>query len=231
MGGATKIDESTIFDALGQTMLFGALDDDVLRTLAKACHAKSHDKASMVVVAGDPGGTIMVVASGRLKVVSRSSEGADIVLSYAVPGDTLGELSIFDLEPRAATIEATQASVVITVPHDIAVALIRDHPDLAEEVMRQQAIMIRKATGQLSDLAFLDLPHRVAKYIQGRAGNSNTADLGLSQTELAAAVGAVRQTVNSALKGFERRGWIKADGRIVEILDRDALDTYIAAGR
>ncbi len=67
------IDDSTILDALGQTMLFGALEDEVLATLAKSCQAKVHGKGSMVVVAGDPGGTILVLASGRLKIVPRRS--------------------------------------------------------------------------------------------------------------------------------------------------------------
>lgn len=218
-------------DALGQTMLFGALDEEYLHNLAAVCISKSHDKGSLVLVEGDPGGDILVLASGRLKVLTRSPEGTDMVLTTVVPGDTLGELSLFDREPRSATVEAQIKSVVITVPHDAAWKVIHEHPDLAEEIMRQQAQMLRRLTGMVSDLVFLDLPRRVAKYILDRADHNDMADLGLSQTELAAAVGAVRQSVNTALRGFERRGWIKVEGRVVDIRDKTSLEDYVAAGR
>jgi DNA-binding IclR family transcriptional regulator len=52
----------------------------------------------------------------------------------------------------------------------------------------------------------------------------------MSQSELAAAVGGVRQTVNAALRGLERRGWIRMDGRTVTVHDRTALEEYAAVG-
>ena len=222
--------DTTCVDALAQTMLFGALDDDLLSTLAAKSHAKSYAKGQIVVTEGDPGGDLLVVASGRLNILSRSPDGSALVLSGGLPGDTLGELSLFDLEPRSATVEAREASVVVTIPRDAVIGLIRTHPDLAEELLRQQATMLRRLTNQAADLVFLDLPRRVAKYVVERADRDGRADLGLSQTELAAAVGGVRQSVNSALRGFERRGWIKAEGRVVEIFDHDALVAFVAAG-
>lgn len=223
--------DSTCLDALGQTMLFGALDDAPLLALAKASRSKSYAKGQVVLFAGDRGGDVLVVASGRLKVVARSPEGTDMVLTIALPGDSLGELSLFDLEPRSATIEAQEASVVVTVPHEVVRSVIRSHPDLAEELLRQQASIVRRLSGLVGDLVFLDLPRRVAKYVVERSGGNGHADLGLSQTELAAAVGGVRQSVNAALRTFERRGWIRVEGRIVEVRDEAAMVDYLAAER
>ena len=217
-------------EALSQTMLFGALDDDVLHELASVSSVKTFDKGEVVVNSGDPGGDLLVVAAGRLKVITRSAEGADLFLAHATMGDSIGELSLFDLEPRSASIEAREKSTVVTVPGDAVRALIRGHPDVAEELLRQQAMMLRRANNQVADLVFLDLPRRVAKYIIERSDRNGRADLGLSQTELAAAVGGVRQSVNSALRGLERRGWITAEGRIVDIHDHAALADYVAPG-
>lgn len=218
-------------EILAQTMLFGALDDAILQRLASVSQLKTYDKGQVVLLAGEPGGDILVVGTGRLKVLTRSADGNDMVLAQALPGDTIGELSLFDLAPRAATVEAQLRSTVLTVPHEVVRKLIRETPDLAEELLRQQAIMIRRSTGLVSDLVFLDLPKRVAKYIVERADRNNKADLGLSQTDLASSIGGVRQSVNAALKGFERRGWIKVEGRIVDVLDREALDKYVSAAK
>jgi CRP-like cAMP-binding protein len=214
--------------ALEQTMLLGALDDASLDDLSARATISRYRKGDPVFVQGDPGGDLLVVASGRLKIVSRSSEGVDVVLGLAGAGDTLGELSLMDRGPRSATVEAAEPSVVVQVPGEAVREVIRAHPDLAEELMAQQSATIRRVTGMVADLVFLDVPRRVAKYVVERTDHRGFADLGLSQSELAAAVGGVRQTVNAALRGLERRGWIRMEGRSVTVHDRTALEEYAA---
>jgi CRP/FNR family cyclic AMP-dependent transcriptional regulator len=213
-------------DALEQTMLFGALDDEALDALAARATVSRHRRGDVVVMAGDPGGDLLVVAAGRLKVLARSPDGTDVVLAMVGPGDTLGELSLMDRAPRSATIEAAEASVVVKVSGDVVRATIRRNPDLAEELIAQQSATIRRVTGMVADLVFLDVPRRVAKYVVERADHRGRADLGMSQSELAAAIGGVRQTVNVALRGLERRGWIRVEGRVVMVHDRTALEEY-----
>jgi CRP/FNR family cyclic AMP-dependent transcriptional regulator len=89
--------------------------------------------------------------------------------------------------------------------------------------------MIRRVNGMVADLVFLDLPRRVAKYVAEHTDHRGLAELGMSQSELAAAVGGVRQSVNVALRGLERRGWIRMQGRNVVVHDRTALEHYAAA--
>ena len=212
--------------ALEDTLLFGALDDAALATLSEASITRSYDTGQIVILEGDPGGDLLVVAEGRLKVVARSRTGTAVVLAHAVRGDTLGEVSLFDAQPRSATVEAAEPSVVVRVPGEVVQRLIRSQPDLAVELLRQQADILRRSTGMVADLVFLDLPRRVAKFVMGAVGRDGRADLGMSQGELAAAVGGVRQSVNSALRGLERRGWIHVDGRVVEVRDATALAEF-----
>jgi DNA-binding GntR family transcriptional regulator len=50
---------------------------------------------------------------------------------------------------------------------------------------------------------------------------------GLTQSELAERVGASRQTLNAALQGFQRRGWITVRGQELAICDADALRQFV----
>jgi CRP-like cAMP-binding protein len=106
--------------------------------------------------------------------------------------------------------------------------MLRNNPDLAEELLRQHAETIRRVSGMVADLVFLDLPRRVAKYVVEHTDHRGLAQLDMSQSELAAAVGGVRQSVNGALRGLERRGWIEMEGRSVTVHDRAALEQYAA---
>jgi CRP-like cAMP-binding protein len=218
-------------EALGQTILLGGLDDAVLDELAAKSSLRRYERGQVVVAAGEDGGQLLVVAAGRLRVVARSADGSDLLLGFAHIGDTLGELSVLDRTPRSATIEAAEPAAVLWVPGDAVVELLRREPMLAEELLRQQADTIRRVSGLVADLVFLDLPRRVAKYVAERADGSGRADLAMSQTELAAAVGGVRQSVNGALRALERRGWIAVDGRVVTVHDRAALENYAEVSR
>jgi CRP/FNR family transcriptional regulator, cyclic AMP receptor protein len=218
-------------NALGQTMLLGGLDDATLDALAATASLRRYERGGLVMSAGDDGGHLLVVASGRLKVVARSADGTDLLLGFAEVGDTLGELSLLDKTPRSATVEAAQPSEVLWVPGPAVVVLLRRDAALAEELLRQQAETIRRMSGLVADLVFLDLPRRVAKYVVEHTDGTGRADLAMSQSELAAAVGGVRQSVNGALRALERRGWIAVDGRVVTVRDRVALEDYAEVSR
>jgi CRP/FNR family transcriptional regulator, cyclic AMP receptor protein len=51
---------------------------------------------------------------------------------------------------------------------------------------------------------------------------------GLSQEELAHQAGGTRQSVNAALRGFERRGWIATTGRAVTVRQPATLTRFAA---
>ena len=78
----------------------------------------------------------------------------------------------------------------------------------------------------LSDLAFLDLQGRLARQLLALAneGEAMARTRRVTQTELASMVSGARQTVNQALRSLEARGYIRADGRGFQILDRRRLE-------
>jgi CRP-like cAMP-binding protein len=76
---------------------------------------------------------------------------------------------------------------------------------VAHALTSSLAATLRRLTEAASDLAFLDLPRRVAKVLlsQPRSGDG-TIRPRLSQEELAHQAGGTRQSVNAALRGFQR---------------------------
>jgi CRP-like cAMP-binding protein len=58
------------------------------------------------------------------------------------------------------------------------------------------------------------------------SGHDGAIRLNLSQEELAHQVGGTRQSVNAALRGFERRGWIEVHDRTVTVKQVAALSRF-----
>ena len=77
---------------------------------------------------------------------------------------------------------------------------------------------------------FLDLPRRLAKLLLTGAVDRGlgivTVELGMSQSGVAARLGVTRQSLNRALVGLTKRGWVSVDGTVVQLLDSAALQRF-----
>jgi CRP-like cAMP-binding protein len=102
-----------------------------------------------------------------------------------------------------------------------------EFPNVTVSLLAAVASSFRRLTDATADLVFLDLPRRVAKVLLDHPrGDTGSVELGLSQEQLAHRVAGTRQSVNQALRGFERRGWISLAGRTVVLRDVDALARF-----
>ncbi|RKS68008.1 CRP-like cAMP-binding protein [Motilibacter peucedani] len=210
---------------LGATPLFGGLGERELAGLAGRSTARRLRRGQLLFVEGELSEHLYVVASGRVKVLVTSPRGEELLLSVVGPGDALGELSVLDGLPRSATAEAIEDTTLVSVPSVVVAELLASSPGLALSWAQELSASVRRLTGSTSDLVFLDLPRRLAKFLLG-ADSGGTVELGLSQSELAARLGVARQSLNRALSSLQNRGWVRVDGARVVIHDRPALERF-----
>jgi CRP/FNR family cyclic AMP-dependent transcriptional regulator len=118
---------------------------------------------------------------------------------------------------------------VLLVPRAAVLELMATQPVVLNAVLCSLGQLVRRLTEQTGDLVFLDLAGRVAKVLvqlaQSHAQDERrlAVDLGLSQSDLAAMVGATRPAVNHILQSFASRGLISVEGRVILIRDPSAL--------
>ena len=205
-------------DALRRTNLLGAVPDADLAALAGVSRVRAFRRGQVVCTMGDPGDTLIVVDSGRLKVAVRSADGGELILMAVGPGGTLGEVSVADGGPRSADVETLEDSRLLFLPRERVQEICARVPSAAQALATSVAATLRRLTEATSDLVFLDLPRRVAKALlsQPRDG-AGMIWPHLTQEQLAHHAAGTRQSVNAALRGFERRGWITVDGRAVTV--------------
>jgi CRP-like cAMP-binding protein len=216
---------------LHRTVLFADADAARLAPLAGRAFVRRFAAGQVVCTEGEPSEHLFVVRRGRVRVLVQSPRGDELTLSVLGPGDTLGELSVIDGHPRSATVEAVDDAELVTLPAaDVRAALHAD-PVLLLAAAAELAALVRRLTGGAADLVFLDLPRRLAKLLVGEAravgrGGPLRVDLGMSQSGLAARLGVTRQSLNRALGGLVRRGWVAADGTGYLVLDPVALRRF-----
>jgi CRP/FNR family transcriptional regulator, cyclic AMP receptor protein len=212
---------------LRETSLLRSVPAEDLKALADASRLRTFRRGQVVFTTSDPGDTVIVVVSGRVKVTVRSADGAELTLAIIHPGGLLGEIGIVDGGSRSADAETLEASQLLLIPRDAVRDVCARVPSAAQALTASIAATLRRLTEATADLVFLDLPRRVAKVLLSQPrGDDGIIRPGLSQEELAHQVGSTRQSVNAALRGFERRGWIEMHDRAVAVKQPAALSRF-----
>ena len=216
---------------LAQVRILTALDHSALQRLAAVAFTRRLAANQILFVGGEPSEHLYVVRSGVLRVLTTSPHGEQLVLSTVGAGEVIGELSVLDLQPRSADVVAAELSELIAVPADVARSVLVSDTQALLAAACELAGQVRRLTGTMNDLVFLDLPRRVAKLLLSRSwtrsDGKTVSELGASQTVVAAQLGVSRQSVNKALSRLVRRGWIEIDGKSVELRDPTALRRYV----
>src|ERR1700710_684845 len=217
-------------EILRRAGLFQGVDPESVEALADEFEIIDAPRGTTLFTEGEPGESLYIVLSGKVKLGRRSSDGRENLVAVMGPADQFGELSLFDPGPRTATAVAVTDAQLARLPKDALHQWITERPKLGLQMLRAVARRLRRTNTMLADLIFVDVPGRVAKQLLQLAQRFGSVDGGqlrvthdLTQEELAQLVGASRETVNKALADFAQRGWLRLEGKSVVILDRERL--------
>jgi CRP/FNR family transcriptional regulator len=192
----------------------------------------------MVLLEGEPCEGLGFVVSGRVKVVKLSADGKEQVLRLLGPGRTFNDVPVFDGGPNPSSVQAVAPSVIGLLPKAAVQSLVDTQPKVAAAVIRVLASRLRALTVVIEDLALRGVVARVAKLLLDCArghpalleGPGGTCQHRLTQQEIAAMTGSVREVVQRALKSLERDGAIRMERARVVVLDPMVLERWSESG-
>jgi CRP-like cAMP-binding protein len=87
-------------NVLANVLLFADFDEPHLREVTEQLRSRRYRRGETVFVAGDPGTSLCIVKSGRIKLALTSTEGREVILDILGSGEVFGELALLDGEPR-----------------------------------------------------------------------------------------------------------------------------------
>jgi CRP/FNR family transcriptional regulator, cyclic AMP receptor protein len=224
-----------VADLLGETELFGSLDEQVRLWLAERASQRGYRRGQVVFVQDERGDRMFVVAEGEIRLLIRSPQGDEVELTRRSRPEAFGEVALLDGGPRSATAEAITPATLVGIARDDLVKLLRSEELVVDAFLHLLGGLVRRANHLSSALVFRDVRSRVAGKLlelvawDPQAPAASLVASHVSQSDLAQMVGGARQTVNQALRQFERRGWIALHHRAFEVLDPHALQ-HLADG-
>ena len=217
--------------------LFTGAEPEDLADVVRHVRRRRFRRGEVIFHEGDPADALHVVASGAVKIVLPSDEGDEAIIATLHPGDFFGELSLLDGSPRSATATAVEATETVSLPRETFLEEIGRSDRLRDCLLRSLAAELRRLTGHVEELHFLDLSGRLASRLVRLAQEADpppqrTDDGRLearlewpfTQSDLAAMIGATRQSVNRLLVDLVDRGLVRIERETLVIPDLDRLE-------
>ena len=208
---------------LKSILYFSGLSPAELESIRKLVFEKSADRAEMVLLEDESAENLYFVASGAMKVFKTSAEGKEQILSIVRPGESFNDVPIFDGGPNAASARAMGPVLLYGIKKNDMKAILRDHPQIALNVIRVLASRVRHLVSLVEDLSFRHVISRVAKILLEHVGGEVGRGPRLTQQEMAAMAGTAREVVGRSLKALEEEGAIKLDRHRIIITNKETL--------
>jgi len=208
---------------------FSGLSIAELHSIKDFIFEKTLQRGEMILIEGEPAEVLYLVASGAVKVFKTSAEGKEQILNIVRPGESFNDVSIFDGGPNPASAQAMGPVVLYGIRRSDLEIILRDHPQVALNVTKVLAGQARHLGSLVEDLSFRHVIGRVAKILLEHAGDGTGARPQLTQQDMAAMAGTVREVVGRSLKALEEEGAIRLERHRIVITNKESLKDMVAA--
>jgi len=201
---------------------FEGLDDNLLNQVAAHMQLREYERGEALFWEGDPCAGLHIIEQGFVKLYRLSPQGRQYIVRVLAEGDTCNEVPTFDGGTNPVNVEALETTRVWVMRADILRELLQINPAFAQQVVENFAKNLRGLVRMVSEMAFYQVTHRLARLISQQA-SEELSGTPWTQEQLAARLGTVREVVARSLKELERSGAIQMEKRHIEVADPDVL--------
>ena len=217
------MDIAAIADFLAESPIFACLTGVERIAIASKMRPRHFSRDEIVFHRDDDAGQVFLIVAGTVKVSVPDDTGREVVIALERGGDVFGELALFDDAKRSATVTAITDTSALALARSEFMSVLEANPDAMRRMLGLLAKTVRRSTGHVEDLVFLDLAGRLAKCLLDISDAAGVDRVDMTQEDLASFVGAARVSVNRVLADFESRGAISIARRHIGIVDRELL--------
>jgi CRP/FNR family transcriptional regulator len=226
---------TSILDLLRHVPYFAGLPDEALTALARVAGARRYARGQVIFLEGEPCAGLFIVAAGEVKISKLSAQGREQILQQLGPGGTFNEVAVLDGGPNPASVTVTADASLYHISRADVRRLAHRYPELAWALIESMARRTRHLVRMVEDLALRSVKARLARLLLaeaalGRAAGEIDRSHMVSQAEMAARLGTVREMVGRALRDLSDEGLIEFDRHRIVVMNRAGLETAADGG-
>jgi len=188
------------------------------------CHRRRYPGKSVIIYAGDTPDSLYYIIEGSVTVLIEEEDGQEIVLAYLNAGDFFGEMGLFDDQKnRSAWVRAKSECEVAEINYSAFRSLAAENPDILFALATQMAVRLRRTSGMVGRLAFMDVAGRVARTLLDLCKEPDAIthpdgmQIRITRQELGRIVGCSREMVGRVLKNLEAQNLVSVKGKTIVV--------------
>ena len=139
-----------IHDLMSKTPLFSGLDIDETRQLGSFMYVYEAPPGVTIITEGESGDFMMLLMSGMVDVLRRNRYNYPSRIAVANAGHALGEMSMFDGEPRFASCVTLEHVRIAVLTRDALMLVLADQPKVGNKILLKLVQLLSERLRQTS---------------------------------------------------------------------------------
>lgn len=204
---------------LSQLTLFHNVPEEHLAQLCELAHRKHFAAGTALMMAEQIGEVVYFILDGTVKIHIEQADGSEVIISILGRGEVVGEMSALGLTQRSASVVTLEASTLLWLDRALFQRCLMTMPVLAYNLACILSMRLRLANEKIQALATQSVEARIARQILAfadqcglkQANGDIQIPLRLTQSDLAAMIGASREHINKVIVSYKERGYLSVD--------------------
>ncbi|QJC35816.1 cAMP-activated global transcriptional regulator CRP [Enterobacteriaceae endosymbiont of Donacia sparganii] len=205
-------------------MLLKLQKDSTLEWFLSYCHINKYPAKMILIKQGDISKNLYYILKGIIIISMKSKNGKEIILNYLNAGNFFGEIGIFNNTYKEITFVKLKTECELAeISYKNFYNLIKINNDIIMKISSQIANKLQITSKKVSNLAFLDVTHRISKTLLNLAKSPEAIthpdgmQIKITRQEIGKIVGCSRETVGRTLKILKNRNLIYAHGKTIVV--------------
>ena len=220
---------------LKRNAFFSDYTDEELEALFSFAQTVTYKARKEIFGQGDDGDSMFILLSGRVKISTFSTAGKETVLTFLGPGDILGEIALLDGGSRTAAAVVIEETRALQLFRKDFLPFVASHPKMALQIINVLCERLRRTDMFVEEVATMQAGPRLARALLRLAENHGVEkedgtiqiSMKLSQANLGAHSGLMRENVNRQLKIWEENEILDNSAGIITLLQPDMLEEVV----
>lgn len=209
---------------VGRVPIFKTLNPVQMESLHKIIFRRAYKDKEIIFREGEPLKQLMVVRSGKVKLVRYNENGEEVLTDILGQGDFYGGDTMFSDAVKTETGIAMGTCGICYISTKDLKELIYKEPDIGVKLLTYYCEIANNHRITREILSIKNAKVRIAQFLLELARRYEVDELDLSQEDIANSISLTQETVSRKISQMKKEGLIEARGhKKIKILDKEAL--------
>ena len=217
---------------LDRSPYFHDLGAEALDRIDRRMRTSTWAAEEVIYRAGEPAGTLYVVADGRVRISQLTAAGTQTVTDILGPGDMFGAMSSLGEPHHLQTATALVGSCTLRIGQEAFREVMVENPTVGLRVVDDLAARLSRAETDIGGQGTDTVEQRVARALlrladklgKDRGAQGLLLEVPLSRADLAGLARSTPESVSRVMRRWKKAGIIDSGRRWTAVLDRALLE-------